>query len=69
MDPDANLAELREVARAILRTWDACDPDDGSLTEGQQEFIVEQANRLAELVEALDEWLARAGFLPMRWRT
>lgn len=49
MDPNANLAELRELASAQLNGGQT-DPD-----------------RMAELVEALDEWITRGGFLPADW--
>jgi len=52
MDPNANLTEQRQIAKAIL-----ADPD--AHTYG--------AVRLAELVEALDEWIGRGGFLPTEW--
>lgn len=52
MDPNANLEEQRELAKAILEShsW-------------QKESI----QRLAELVQALDRWLSGGGFLPQDW--
>ena len=67
MDPDANLREQREIARAIQKVLDDCN-GDGSLTDGQQFYVAAQAERLAELVEALDGWITKGGFLPARWR-
>jgi hypothetical protein len=52
VDPDANLAEQKRIAARVLRG----DPCDGDL------------ERAADLVEALDEWLVKGGFLPARWR-
>lgn len=56
MDPDANLKEQLELAAAIengrILTFDELD---------------RTAARLAELVQALDHWLARGGFRPGRW--
>ncbi len=63
MDPIANIKEQREIAKDILKTWDDCNAD-GSLTETQQSFVAEHALRLAELVEALDEWQKKGGFSP-----
>ena len=55
MDPDANLKEQLELAKAIL---------DG----GQPGATRYNAERLAELVEALDGWMVKGGFEPRRWR-
>jgi len=52
MDPDANLEEQLRIVKRILEA-DGCDADD----------IV----RLAELVDALDGWIVKGGFLPRRW--
>jgi len=54
VDPQANLLEQRRLVRRIL------DTDDLSSKAGL-------AVRLAELVEALDEWISRGGFLPEAW--
>ena len=48
MDPDAALAELRQLAREHEN-----DPTPSGI--------------FAEYVQALDEWLAKGGFLPHRW--
>jgi hypothetical protein len=53
MDPNSNLLEQRRIAKAIL-----ADPDAHSYG----------AVRLAELVEALDEWISRGGFRPTSWK-
>jgi len=53
MDPNNNLQEQRRIAKAIL-----ANPDEQ--TYG--------AVRLAELVEALDEWISRGGFRPTSWK-
>jgi hypothetical protein len=55
MDPEANLAEQRRLADAILQ---------GTPTAADGRRAV----RLAELVEALDGWLSSGGFLPAAWR-
>ncbi len=51
MDPNATLAEIRQLTKEIL---------DGNGSEYD-------AARLAELVEGLDNWLSRQGFLPTAW--
>lgn len=53
MDPNANLKEILELA-AIVR-------------EGEPAYSDDDCIRLAELVIALDEWIAGSGFLPRRW--
>lgn len=54
MDPNANLKEQLEIARAIL--------SDKEYDTGYD------AVRLAELVEALHEWIMKGGFLPDAWK-
>lgn len=56
MDPDSNLAEQLEIAQDILK-----DADKG------RAISEDDAVRLAELVEGLDDWLRGRGFLPKRW--
>lgn len=54
MDPDANLDEIREIIeRSKGRDYGV------SLNEGE---------RLAELIVALDEFLSKGGFLPTTWQ-
>lgn len=56
MDPDANLAEQLRIAKRLL----ARDELNGSTEH--------DGHRLAELVEALHEWIAvKRGFLPDPW--
>ncbi len=57
MDPNANLKEQRRLAAAIQAA------EDAGLTIADHDV-----SRLAELVIALDEWIARGGFLPDAWR-
>ena len=52
MDPNANLAEQRRLLRKFRSR--------NRLTSGE-------ATRLAELVDALDEWLSGGGFMPEAW--
>lgn len=56
MDPNANLKEQREIAQKILR---------GVLLTRNE--LAELGLRLAELVEAQNEWLSAGGFLPDAW--
>lgn len=55
MDPNANLKEQREIAHELLHR--ALTPNEAK----------RKAERLAELVEALDGWIAGGGFLPADW--
>lgn len=57
MDPDSNLREQRKLAESIMKSFDS---DEG--------VDAHDAARLAELVDALDQWLVRGGFLPSRWQ-
>ena len=54
MDPNANLREQRELAKRLL-DHDREDDDD--------------VWRLCELIEALDEWLSKGGYLPQDWQS
>lgn len=53
MDPNANLEEQRRITHSLLGDSVVTDLDD--------------ANRLAELAEALDGWILTGGFLPEEW--
>jgi hypothetical protein len=57
VDPDANLKEQLELAARIneLRDRHEGPPD------------LDDVNRLAELVEALNKWILNGGFLPKAW--
>jgi hypothetical protein len=56
MDPNANLEELRRHAEAVLT-------DKPNMLDYQW-----RAQRMAELVQALDGWISKGGFLPSDWR-
>lgn len=56
MDPDATLATMRDLRQAIMTS-----------TGGDEDALRSDAFELAELVEALDEWLTKGGFLPTEW--
>lgn len=58
MDPIANLAEQRNLAEYIMELADL-DPDGET-----QSRIAEAGERLAELVQALDEWMTKGGLSP-----
>lgn len=58
MDPNATLAEMIRAAADVNRA------QPGDSIEGFQEAAL----RLAEHVEALNEWISRGGFLPDAWR-
>lgn len=62
MDPDANLKEQLSLIRRFL------DLEVNKLTGPEMGSLVYDACRLAELVEALDGWITRGGFVPERWQ-
>jgi hypothetical protein len=62
MDPTANLTEQRKLTQRILRCKRV------SHVRAQCFICVGHAERLAELVEALDGWITRGGFLPTQWQ-
>lgn len=62
MDPEENLREQRELASRILKECrNAEEPEES------QSFSYD-AERLAELVQALDGWIKGGGFLPKDWQ-
>ena len=69
MDPEANLAEQLSLAAEIIEIIDGGVDEGGnlSLSEDEMDEVVDNANRLAELVQALDGWLRSSGFLPSSW--
>lgn len=67
MDPNANLKEQLTLASEILAIQDAAG-EDGSFDEGQSARVEHNALRLAELVEELNAWISKGGFLPDWWR-
>jgi hypothetical protein len=66
MDPTANLREQLSLSRRIIDAWDHCQPD-GTLTSEQAEKVCDEANRLADLVTALHEWIGKGNGLPTQW--
>ncbi len=52
MDPEAALEEIR----AIVERADDEDTD-----------VVEDHNRLVDLIAGLDQWMSRGGFIPKSW--
>ena len=73
MDPDAALAELRELARTFLRLADSMPDDlitDRPSPGGSADAPVldlADAARCAELIQALDGWMCARGYLPSSW--
>lgn len=59
MDPNATLAEMVGLAELIQKDYE--DEDGNGVDQ-------DDANRLAELVEALNNWILKGGFLPKAWR-
>lgn len=67
MDATANLAEQRRLTAKIMAIWDNC-ADDGEFSAKQLDELAHNAYRLAELSQALDEWMARGGHKPAQWQ-
>ena len=55
MDENANMKEQQSVAADILRVWDDI-PENGEISSNQSSEMMENAYRLAELVQALHEY-------------
>jgi hypothetical protein len=67
MDPEANLAEQRILTAEIIALRDKnglADSMNGSVAEA----ISDRAGRLAELAQAMDQWLSKGGAFPRAWR-
>lgn len=67
MDPDEALRLLRKKVAAVRKMEKECKEDGACLPE-QKERLVEIAQEFTELVEGLDEWLSKKGFLPRAWQ-
>lgn len=59
MDPNANLKEMLELAASIQEAYE--DEEGNGVDQ-------DDANRLAELVLALNGWIMKGGFFPKDWR-
>lgn len=57
MDPNENLKEQLRLAKALV--FDGDSSPNG---------LMPSAQRLGELVLALDEWIQKGGFLPLAWQ-
>lgn len=66
VDPDANLTEQLARAAEILTIDDEATGQD-EYTREQLDEIAGAAVRLAELVEALDQWIRRSSNPPHAW--
>jgi hypothetical protein len=61
MDPDEALRQIRLTIKQLRVE----DKPVGGIAE---HTFVQHARDLAELVEGLDEWLSKSGFLPAAWQ-
>lgn len=52
MNPNANLQEQRRIVASIIA----------------EDYLPQDVVYLAELVEALDNWITSGGFLPADWK-
>ena len=60
MDPNANIREMRQTYRAILKC-------EGHGASDVCEQCAENGVRLATLIESLECWIEKGGFLPDSW--
>jgi hypothetical protein len=58
MDPNATLEELRKLVARVHKDYE--DPDGNGVDQ-------DDADRLATLIESLDQWITKGGFLPKAW--
>lgn len=56
MDPNSCLTHMRAMANDILLTLDA-----------EKVPTTDDVEELAEMIQNLDEWIRRGGFLPDDW--
>jgi len=56
MDPNANLTAQRKCTIALLESNHLSEPEKIGIGE-----------ELATLVDALDQWISKGGFLPTEW--
>lgn len=61
MDPDKTLEEIRAL---VLKMQE----DFNSTAEGSNGIDQDEAYYLTELIDGLDEWIKKGGFLPKAWR-
>ncbi len=65
MDPNETLKELRQLARHVIDNTDGVDDYAG---RDRLHDLTEEAENMAILFQALDEWLGQKGFLPIDWK-
>ena len=68
MDPNETLKQMLALAKRIEQRADSAD--DGRPLSDQVANLADQAEDaegLAGLVLALDDWLKKGGFLPRQW--
>lgn len=58
MDIEANLKEQTELAADIMLHWDDC-PESGEFNEYQLDWLANAAYRMAELIQAANEYNLR----------
>lgn len=67
MDPEAAWQELLALAASTTEIIDERCDEHGALEEDDRNEIVNDADRMAELVIALDGWIKKGGFPPPSW--
>ena len=67
MDPEAALREIRTAVAALKERFDASDQDFEHMDPDELVTIAEDTNELLDLIDGLDQWMSRGGFLPTSW--
>jgi hypothetical protein len=68
MDPNENLRQQREEQQ-VLKAHAKDNPAHNDYP-GETCYLCDDALfKIAELAEAMDEWMSKSGFLPDEWKT
>lgn len=67
MDPEENLREQRRLSARLTKIGESVEDWNWANAQNLMREYAEGAARLAELVQAMDEWLKKGGFLPKDW--
>jgi hypothetical protein len=67
MDPNETLNKLRLAIQVVRAIEAEAAFSDGWFTDAQREALAFEAFTLADMAQALDQWLTRDGFPPEAW--
>lgn len=63
MDPNEALKEIRELVTDLMK-----GERESTLSPEKTAQRLDDGDRLAELIDGLDEWLSKGGYLPGPWK-